>query len=78
MAYYYSSRTGIKNHNQATPPSFRMLIVGASGMGKTSLVMRLLLEKELLNYDKLYVFSKLLYEPEYLVLINGFKYGLTK
>jgi GTPase SAR1 family protein len=78
MAYYYSSGTGIKNHNQAISPSFRMLIVGASGMGKTSLVMRLLLEKGLLNYDKLYVFSKSLYQPEYSVLINGFKYGLTK
>jgi GTPase SAR1 family protein len=78
MAYYYSSGTGIKNHNDSLPPSFRMLIVGASGMGKTSLVMRLLLEKELLNYDKLYVFSKSLYQPEYSVLINGFKYGLTK
>jgi hypothetical protein len=78
MAYYFSTGTGIKNHDQAIPPSFRMLVCGASGCGKSSLVMRLLLEKELLNYDKLYVFSKSLYQPEYQILVNGFKYGLTK
>jgi GTPase SAR1 family protein len=78
MAYYCSSGTGIKNHNQAIPPSFRMLVCGASGTGKSSLIMRSLLEKGLLNYDKLYVFPKSLYQPEYSVLINGFKCGLTK
>jgi GTPase SAR1 family protein len=78
MAYYYSSGTGLKTHNESISPSFRMLVCGSSGCGKSSLVMRLLLEKELLNYDKLYVFSKSLYQPEYQILINGFKYGLTK
>jgi GTPase SAR1 family protein len=78
MAFYYCTGTGLKNHNEAFPPSFRMLVCGSSGCGKSSLVMRLLLEKELLNYDKLYVFSKSLYQPEYQVLINGFRYGLKK
>jgi GTPase SAR1 family protein len=78
MAFYFSTGTGLKNHNDSLPPSFRMLVCGASGCGKSSLVMRLLLEKELLNYDKLCVFSKSLYQPEYQVLISGFKYGLTK
>jgi GTPase SAR1 family protein len=78
MAYYFSTGTGLKNHNESIPPSFQDVSCGASGTGKSSLVMRLLLEKELLNYDKLYVFSKSLYQPEYQILVNGFKYGLTK
>jgi GTPase SAR1 family protein len=78
MTYYFCTGTGIKNHNQTIASSFRMLMCGASGCGKSSLVMRLLLEKELVNYDKFYVFSKSLYQPEYSVLVNGFKYGSTK
>jgi len=32
-----------------------MLIVGASGQGESTLLMRLLLEKNLINYDKVYI-----------------------
>jgi len=42
-------------HAPCLPNNFRMLIVGASGMGKTTLLMKLLLEKHFLNYDKLYI-----------------------
>ena len=55
-----------------------MLIVGASGHGKTSLLMRFLLERNLLNYDKLYIFAKSLYQPEYRVLQAGFENKLSK
>jgi GTPase SAR1 family protein len=55
-----------------------MLIVGPSGCGKTTLLMRFILENNLLNYDKLYVFSKSLYQPEYQCLIEGFKNHLPK
>ena len=55
-----------------------MIIVGPSGCGKTTLLMRLLLEENLLNYDKLYVFSRSLYQPEYQCLIEGFKNNLPK
>jgi hypothetical protein len=55
-----------------------MLIVGASGAGKTALLMKMLLEPGLLNYDKLYVFAKSLYQPEYQVLMAGLQNGLPK
>ena len=42
-------------HSARFPIDFRALIVGASGCGKTCLLMRLLLEDNLLNYDKLYI-----------------------
>jgi GTPase SAR1 family protein len=55
-----------------------MLLVGASGAGKTALLMRMLLEPGLLNYEKLYVFAKSLYQPEYQVLRAGLQNGLPK
>jgi len=50
-------------HSERLPIDFRALIVGASGCGKTCLLIRLLLEHNLLNYDKLYVFTCTLYQP---------------
>jgi len=40
--------------------------------------MRLLLEKNLINYDKLYIFAKSLYQSEYRVIQAGFKNKLSK
>jgi len=55
-----------------------MLIVGMSGAGKTALLMKMLLDPNLLNYEKLYVFAKSLYQPEYQVLRVGLQNGLPK
>lgn len=77
MAYYYKS-TETKIHNDCFPPNFRSLIVGASGCGKTTLLMRMLLEPGLLNYNKLYVFARSLYQPEYQVLQAGLENNLPK
>ena len=49
-----------------------MLIVGSSGCGKTYVLMKLLLDDDLLNYDKLHMFAKCLYPPEYQILQEGF------
>jgi len=57
MAYFY--KTTVKRvHNECFPSNFRLLIVGLSGAGKTALLMKLLLDPDLLNYEKLYVFAK--------------------
>jgi hypothetical protein len=40
--------------------------------------MRLLLEPGLLNYNKLFVFAKSLYQPEYRVLKAGLENNLPK
>jgi GTPase SAR1 family protein len=77
MVYYYKT-TEKRVHNKCFPSNFRMLIVGASGAGKTALLMRMLLDPDLLNYEKLYVFAKSLYQPEYQVLRAGLENGLPK
>ena len=77
MSYFYRSSEN-KVHNDCFPLNFRMLLVGASGAGKTALLMRLLLEPGLLNYDKLYIFAKSLYQPEYQVLKAGLENNLPK
>lgn len=75
--YFYTGNS-VKIHNECFPQNFRMLIVGQSGCGKTTLLMKLLLDSDLLNYDKLYIFSKSLYQNEYQCLIEGFKNNLPK
>ena len=65
-------------HNSLFPNSFRMLIVGSSGCGKTCLLMRLLLENSMLNYNKLYIFARSLYQPQYIVLKAGIENNLPK
>ena len=77
MSCYY--KTDIKKvHSDCFPHNFNALIIGQSGAGKTALLMRLLLEDDLLNYDKLYIYAKSLYQPEYKVLKAGLKNSFQK
>jgi len=77
MNYFY--KLNIANeHNSCLPNNFRMLILGSSGSGKTTFLMKLLLEINSVNYNKLYIFAKSLYQPEYRVLIAGFENKLSK
>ena len=46
---------------------FRMLICGKSGCGKTNMVLHMLI-KPLINYDKVYLYSKNLEQEKYLDL----------
>jgi len=64
--------------NPCIPSNFRMLLVGSCGSGKATLLMKLLLQKNLINYNKLYVFAKSLYQPEYRVIQAGFENNLSK
>ena len=65
-------------HSNRFPIDFRALLVGASGCGKTCLLMRLLLEHNVLNYNKLYVFARTLYQPQYQILRAGMENELPK
>ena len=77
MAYYYSNGER-RVHSVVFPPNFRALLVGESGSGKTTFLMNILLGDNLLNYDKLYIYARTLYQPEYQVLEAGLRYNLTK
>jgi len=55
MTHYFYKLNIANVHNACLPNNFRMLIVGSSGSGKTTLLMKLLLVKNLVNYDKLYI-----------------------
>lgn len=68
-----------KRHNhELLPKSIRGLIVGKSGCGKTTLILNLLLRPDWLDYDKLYVFGKSLFQPEYRILKKGLEEKLPK
>jgi len=77
MNYFYKLNT-TNPHASCISNNFRLVIVGASGSGKTSQLMKLLLQKGLINYDKLYIFAKSLYQPEYRVIQAGMENKLSK
>jgi len=66
-----------KNHSILLQ-SLRGLIVGKSGCGMTTLLLNLLLRPGGLDYSKLSVFGKSLFQPEYRILRKGFEEQLPK
>ena len=67
-----------RSNNPLLPKSIRGLIIGKSNCGKTTLLLNLLLRKDWLDYNRLYVFGKSLHQKEYKILREGFKAGLSK
>ena len=67
-----------RNNNKLFPKSIRGIIVGKSGCGKTTLLLNLLLREGCLDYNKLQVFSKSLFQPEYKILKSSFEKKLPK
>ena len=63
----WDSMTARSNH-KLLPKNVRGLIIGKSDCGKTTLLLNLLLNPGWLDYNKLFVFSKSLFQPEYQVL----------
>ena len=62
----------IKEHNPNQPQisdhSYRILIFGGSGSGKTNAL--LYLRSDQTDIDEIYLYTKDLYEPKYQLLIN--------
>src|SRR5271156_6710442 len=66
------------NHSSLIPPSFRMLIIGSSGCGKSFRLFNMLLEPGFLDYNRLFILSPSIHQPEYQLLIHGFHHKLHK
>ena len=60
------------------PTSIRGLLIGSSNCGKTTLLFRMLLAKNVLDYNSLFIFSKSLNQKEYELIVEGFKNKLSK
>jgi len=60
------------------PKNIRGLIIGKGGCGKTTLLLNLLLRPSWLDYDKLYIFGKSLFQPEYCILRRALEEKLPK
>ena len=73
----WNSKTSRSNH-ELLPKDVRGLIVGKSGCGKTTLLLNLLLNPGWLDYNKLFIFSKSLFQPEYEVLRKAMNRKLPK
>ena len=65
-------------NNPSFPKSIRGIIIGKSGCGKTTLLLNLLLKPGWLDYNKLYVFGRSLFQPEYRILKKGLEEKLSK
>jgi len=67
-----------KNNHPLLPKRLRGLIAGKSGCSKTTLLLNLLVQPGWLDYSKLSVFGKSLFQPEYKILRKGFEEQLPK
>ena len=76
--YTWRNKNVIRNHSPLLPRDIRAIIIGRSGVGKTTLLTHLLLEPELLDYDTLMVVGRSLQQPEYEVMRAAFDKNLSK
>ena len=67
-----------KIHNPLLPDNLRLLICGASGSGKTIVLLNLLLQDDWLDYNSLIITGESLFQPEYMLLRECLEIGLTK
>ena len=66
------------NHHPNLLNSFRMLIVGSSGCGKTFLLLKMLLTPNFMDYNNLIIFSTTINQPELQLIKLAFEQKLTK
>lgn len=58
----------LKRHGQLLPNTIRGIICGPSNCGKTNVMLNLLFSENGLIFENVYVFSKSLVQPKYMLL----------
>ena len=72
----YWNKKIVYQHNNVFPQKpIRCLIIGSSGSGKTSLLLKLIIE-DYIDFDRLFIASASVFQDEYQILIESYKYGL--
>ena len=64
-----------KHHFVLPSPKTRLLIIGRTDCGNTSLLLKMLLVNGWVDYNEIYAQSKALHQPEYKILKAGFDKG---
>lgn len=64
--------TKTKRHGSLLPNIVRCIVCGPSNCGKTNVIIGLLLHKHGLRFNKVYIYSKTLYQPKYTYLERVF------
>ena len=64
------------NNHPLIPSSYRMVICGKTGCGKTTLLLKLILLKKI-DYEEIYIFCPTTFQIEYQIIINAFNKGLS-
>ena len=75
---YIWKKDFVAKHAFFLPRDIRALLIGKSNSGKTLLLLNLLLEPGVLDYQTLTICSKSLHQPEYKLLQCAFKKKLSK
>ena len=75
MAYWNKNKI-VFNHNPLLPQKcLRCLIIGSSGCGKTSLLLKMITE-DYFDFNRIVFASASIFQDEYQILIDSYKYGL--
>ena len=76
--YTWRGKGVVRNHSSLLPRDIRAILIGKSGVGKTTLLTYLLLEPGMLDYETLTICGKSLHQPEYKVMKSAFDGNLSK
>jgi len=73
-----ATAAAVRKNSPLLPANIRMLIIGKSNCGKTTVLFNLLLQSGWIDYTDLYVFGNSLHQEVYKILKKGCESGLSK